>query len=75
MTDGIDNFTVLGIGRLIVGSIVLPSDHMELMQVQECGGFFRSTNDQAARRWTLVRLGGMVAGAIGGVVTITSAAR
>ncbi len=75
MSDGPDAFTILGIGLLIVGGIALLYGHMELMQVQECSGLFCSPSDSAARQWELVRLGGLVLGAIGGVVTFAGAAR
>lgn len=75
MNDGPGAFVVLGIGMLVIGGILLLYGQMELLQAQDCTGFFCSSNEEAMRQWTLVRLGGLVTGAIGAVVTFAGVAR
>lgn len=75
MSNGIDAFVVIGIALLIIGGIGLVYGQMELLQAQECSGLFCSPNDRAMRQWKLVRLGGLVTGAVGAVITFAGAAR
>lgn len=75
MGDGIDTFVVFGIGLVVIGGILLLYGQLEVLQAQDCTGFFCSSNDEAMRQWGLVRLGGLVVGAVGAVITFAGAVR
>ncbi|WP_255148736.1 hypothetical protein [Halorarius halobius] len=66
-----DTLVYLGIALLIVGGIALVWGQMSLMEVNDSmfGGF--QFSDQQVRNYQLARLGGLVVGAIGGVLTVT----
>lgn len=76
MSD-VDALTILGLVLLVGGAVALVYGHVELLELQQSSGFFAFGGDassEAVRQWKLVRLGGLVAGAVGAVLTLAGAA-
>ena len=73
--DNLDALMILGLVALVVGAIVLVYGHMELMQAQQDSGFFAmgGGGDEETMQWQMVRLGGLVVAAVGGVLTFSGA--
>ena len=66
---------ILGMVALIAGAVALVYGHMELMQAQQDSGFFAmgGGSDEETMQWQMVRLGGLVVAAVGGVLTFSGA--
>ena len=66
---------ILGMVALIAGAVALVYGHMELMQAQQDSGFFAmgGGGDEETMQWQMVRLGGLVVAAVGGVLTFSGA--
>ena len=65
---------ILGMVALIAGAVALVYGHMELMQAQQDSGFFAmGGGDEETMQWQIVRLGGLVVAAVGGVLTFSGA--
>ena len=71
--DNLDALMILGLVALVVGAIVLVYGHMELMQAQDSGFLGMGGSDEETMQWQLVRLGGLVVGAVGAVLTFSGA--
>ena len=73
--NNVDALMILGLVALVVGAIVLVYGHMELMQAQQDSGFFAmgGGGDEETMQWQMVRLGGLVVAAVGGVLTFSGA--
>ena len=70
--NNLDALMILGLVALVVGAIVLVYGHMELMEAQSDSGFLGGSEGEAMQ-WQLVRLGGLVVAAVGGVITVSGA--
>ena len=65
---------ILGMVALIAGAVALVYGHMELLEAQQDSGFFAmGGGDGEAMKWQMVRLGGLVVAAVGGVLTFSGA--
>jgi cytochrome c-type biogenesis protein CcmE len=76
MSNGnLDALMILGVLALVAGAIVMVYGHMELLEAQQNSGFFGMGGDggEEAMKWQMVRLGGLVAAAVGGVLTFSGA--
>ena len=73
--DGLNPLLILGMVALIAGAVALVYGHMELMQAQQDSGFFAmgGGGDEETMQWQMVRLGGLVVAAVGGVLTFSGA--
>ena len=73
--DGLNPLLILGMVALIAGAVALVYGHMELMQAQQDSGFFAmgGGDDGETMQWQMVRLGGLVVAAVGGVLTFSGA--
>ena len=73
--DGLNPLLILGMVALIAGAVALVYGHMELMQAQQDSGFFAmgGGDDSETMQWQMVRLGGLVVAAVGGVLTFSGA--
>ena len=73
--DGLNPLLILGMVVLIAGAVALVYGHMELMQAQQDSGFFAmgGGDDGETMQWQMVRLGGLVVAAVGGVLTFSGA--
>jgi hypothetical protein len=67
--------TIVGVVLLVAGGIALVYGHTELLEAQQNSGFlgFGGGGGEAARQWQLVRLGGLVTGGVGAVLTFSGA--
>ena len=73
--DGLNPLLILGMVALVAGAVALVYGHMELMQAQQDSGFFAmgGGDDGETMQWQMVRLGGLVVAAVGGVLTFSGA--
>jgi hypothetical protein len=70
--DSINPLLLLGMVLLVAGAVALVYGHMELMQAQQDSGFLGGS-DGEAMTWQMVRLGGLVVAAVGGVLSFSGA--
>ena len=73
--DGLNPLLILGMVALIAGAVALVYGHMELLEAQQDSGFFAmgGGDDGETMQWQMVRLGGLVVAAVGGVLTFSGA--
>ena len=73
--DGLNPLLILGMVGLIAGAVALVYGHMELLEAQQDSGFFAmgGGDDGETMQWQMVRLGGLVVAAVGGVLTFSGA--
>jgi len=66
---------ILGMVALIAGAVALVYGHMELLEAQQNSGFLGmgGDGDEETMKWQMVRLGGLVVAAVGGVLTFSGA--
>ena len=73
--DSLNPLLILGMVALIAGAVALVYGHMELLEAQQDSGFFPTGggDDGETMQWQMVRLGGLVVAAVGGVLTFSGA--
>ena len=73
--DSLNPLLILGMVALIAGAVALVYGHMELLEAQQDSGFFTmgGGDDDETMQWQMVRLGGLVVAAVGGVLTFSGA--
>ena len=73
--DSLNPLLILGMVALIAGAVALVYGHMELLEAQQDSGFFAmgGGDDVETMQWQMVRLGGLVVAAVGGVLTFSGA--